>query len=47
MSYDFGQSPLLVSSQNKLGANDTVKVDIDAVALGDQIIMVRSVSIPS
>jgi hypothetical protein len=45
--YDFGSAPLVLSSGKGFSENETVKVHISAVALGNRIILVRSVSIPS
>jgi hypothetical protein len=45
--YDFSYVPLLISGPNAFGDNETLKVDISAVALGNKVMLVRSVSIPS
>jgi hypothetical protein len=45
--YDFGALPLRVESRNELSAGTHVQAQISAIALGNKVIMVRSVSIPS
>jgi len=45
--YDFGNAPLIVETDKQYSENASVKVDISAVALGDKVTIVRSVSIPS
>jgi|GEM_PF-5193060 len=46
-TYDFGSTPLTVVTDKEYPDNESVSVDIKAVALGDQVVMVTSASIPS
>jgi hypothetical protein len=45
--FDFGSAPLVLSTSKEFSQGQTVKVRISAVALGNKIILIRSVSIPS
>jgi hypothetical protein len=45
--YDFGNQSLVVETGREYGLNDSIQVDVSALALGNKIISVRSVSIPS
>ncbi len=46
-TYDFGSAPLTIVTDKQYADNESVGVDISAVALGDQVIQIKSVSIPS
>jgi len=45
--YDFGSAPLSLQADREYADNQSVNVSISAIALGNKIILVRSVSIPS
>jgi hypothetical protein len=46
-AYDFGSAPLAIETDKEYADNASVVLDISAVALGNKVILVKSVSIPS
>lgn len=46
-TYDFGALPLVLESDRELEVNGTVNVDVDAVAIGNRILAIKGVSLPS
>jgi len=46
-SYDFGDSALSVEADKEYALNSTVELNVSALALGDKIISLRRVSLPS
>jgi hypothetical protein len=45
--YDFGSDPIVVEGATRYGINSTVQLNISAIALGNRILSVKRVSLPS